>query len=232
MSRYVSIKSLLVRSGCIAIVAPHPDDEVFGCGLLIAAARRAGLRVIVIVLTDGQASHPKSLKWPAKRLARLRQCETRRGLGRLGAGGAPLRFMGWRDGALELQGCHRRLRKVLADFGVTIALVSSPRDFHPDHQAAFTMVMRAAANEMLSVGTYEVWSRVDVGTSRSRNAGTMQKSWAATAHRSQMGSYITDDLTAFVLEPHALRALVNTPERYQLANGHHRRRVGQLRRAP
>lgn len=44
----------------LVIVAPHPDDETLGCGLLIAAAVRAGVRVAVIALTDGQASHPGS----------------------------------------------------------------------------------------------------------------------------------------------------------------------------
>jgi len=39
------------------IIAAHPDDEVFGCGGLIAAKRAMNCKVYVIYLTDGEASH-------------------------------------------------------------------------------------------------------------------------------------------------------------------------------
>ena len=35
------------------VLAPHPDDEVFGCGAAIASHVRAGVPVQVLVLTDG-----------------------------------------------------------------------------------------------------------------------------------------------------------------------------------
>ena len=208
--------NLLLRNrGCIAIVAPHPDDEVFGCGLLIAAARRARVRIVVIVLTDGRASHPRSVKWPVKKLIRLRQGETRRGLARLGANNAQLRFLGWHDGALDVQGRQHRLRAILTGLGVRIALVSSPRDFHPDHKAAFALVTRAAANTNISVGTYDVWSRVDLRYPSARDYGLAQKNWAALAHRSQLGDYITDDPRAFKMEARVRLTLVRTQEQYR-----------------
>ena len=35
------------------VLAPHPDDEVFGCGGAIASHVRAGVPLHVVILTDG-----------------------------------------------------------------------------------------------------------------------------------------------------------------------------------
>lgn len=37
------------------VIAPHPDDETFGCGGLIRLKRVAGIPVRVVILTDGEA---------------------------------------------------------------------------------------------------------------------------------------------------------------------------------
>ena len=199
----------------MAIIAPHPDDELFGCGLLIAAARRVGVKLVVIVLTDGQASHPGSARWPSARLGRLRRQETRRGLARLGARDMPLRFMGWGDGRLAKEGCARRLRRLLHEHGVNIALVSSPRDFHADHRAAFALAERATARTRIALGTYEVWSRVDRRIAPARSRDGWRKRWAAKAHRSQLGKLITDDPDAFAFDGHAFAALTEASESYE-----------------
>ncbi len=78
----------LARGQRIVVVAPHPDDETLGCGLLIARAARAGVPLAVVALTDGQASHPESKRWPATALGRLRRAELRRAMARPGAGAA------------------------------------------------------------------------------------------------------------------------------------------------
>lgn len=41
----------------VLIVAPHPDDEVLGCGGLIQRLLAAGKEVHVVILTGGEASH-------------------------------------------------------------------------------------------------------------------------------------------------------------------------------
>jgi len=88
----------LAKGGRPVVIAPHPDDETLGCGALIANAVRRGVPIGVIALTDGDASHPSSLRWPPAALARLRSGEPRRALARLGAGAAPVRRLGWHDG--------------------------------------------------------------------------------------------------------------------------------------
>ena len=41
----------------VAVIAPHPDDEVLGCGGTIARLAAAGSRVHVITVTRGQPPH-------------------------------------------------------------------------------------------------------------------------------------------------------------------------------
>lgn len=42
--------------GRVLVLAPHPDDEVFGCGGAIMQHLAQGDEVTVIILTDGRAA--------------------------------------------------------------------------------------------------------------------------------------------------------------------------------
>jgi len=42
----------------ILIACAHPDDEILGCGGTIAKAAQQGEKVIVVIFTQGEASHP------------------------------------------------------------------------------------------------------------------------------------------------------------------------------
>jgi GlcNAc-PI de-N-acetylase len=68
----------------LIVVAPHPDDESLGCGGLIAAACRQGLRGKVIIVSDGAGSHPYSKAYPPDRLRAIRQEEAKRAGAELG----------------------------------------------------------------------------------------------------------------------------------------------------
>lgn len=202
-------------AGPIVVLAPHPDDETLGCGLLIADAVRLGVRLAVVVLTDGQASHPGSRRWPPAALARLRRGEARRAMARLGFGRGTLRFMGWRDGRLSEDGCALRLRALLHAVGARSVLVSSPADSHPDHRAAWRLAVSATRGSRARLMTYAVWSRLeDAAAPRARHSGMSRKRWAMQAHRSQTTGYIRDAAGGFIHDPLALHRLVNDAERY------------------
>jgi LmbE family N-acetylglucosaminyl deacetylase len=199
----------------LVILAPHPDDDVLGCGRLIVAARRAGMRVVVVALTDGQASHPDSRRWPPATLGRLRRGEMRRGLARLGAGRVPLHFLGWRDGALAEDGSALRLRRLLHQIGAGDVAVTSPRDDHPDHQAAWALARAATKGGGSRLLAYEVWSRAASSQRRIAPAGCAKR-WAIAAHRSQIAGYIADDPAGFRLDFGDLRRLLAGGETLQL----------------
>ena len=66
----------------LMVLAPHPDDETFGCGALIARARAAGSTVTVVIATDGSRCTSSARLGPAEIVA-LRRA------GAAGGGGPP-----------------------------------------------------------------------------------------------------------------------------------------------
>lgn len=203
---------------CVVVLAPHPDDETLGCGLLVARLVRSGVAVTVVALSDGDASHPGSRLWPPARLAKLRRGEMRRALARLGAGRAAVHFMGWPDGQVAGAARQARLAALCHAAGAGLILATSPVDHHADHRACFAVATAVAKALRLPLVSYAVWSRL-AGLPRDhcRDPQVAAKNWAAAAHRSQLSDYIVDSSEAFRLSPQDLRRFVYEPERYSLA---------------
>src|SRR6202167_1978892 len=82
------------------ILAPHADDETLGCGALIAACCERGQPPVVVILTDGAASHPGSKQYPPERLRQLRAEEARQAVAALGLASENLLFFDYPDTAL------------------------------------------------------------------------------------------------------------------------------------
>lgn len=70
--------------GTILGVWAHPDDEAFLSGGLMAAARDAGQRVVVLTATRGELGSPDPDTWPPARLAAQRERELDHSLEALG----------------------------------------------------------------------------------------------------------------------------------------------------
>lgn len=63
----MSKDELLTPKDRVLVMAPHPDDEVLGCGGIIQRAVKMGLPVHVLFLTYGDANPWSSIayhKWP------------------------------------------------------------------------------------------------------------------------------------------------------------------------
>lgn len=199
--------------GPTLVVAPHPDDEVLGCGGVIALLRRARIPVRVIVASDGAASHPSSSRYPPPVLAALRQDESRAGLDALGVGHADVAFLGLPDGAVPRadtpEGTHAvaRARAALAAWpDVRTVLLPWRRDPHDDHRATWSL-FSAALDELSSTVRrveYPIWSVVHPGPDdlpRDGEAAEWRldiapvrelKRAAILAHRSQTTALIDD----------------------------------------
>ncbi|WP_190215187.1 PIG-L family deacetylase [Kitasatospora indigofera] len=65
------------------IVAAHPDDEVLCLGGTIAVPAAAGVRLRLVSVTNGEASHPHSGAPAARYLAAVRTRELHHAFGRL-----------------------------------------------------------------------------------------------------------------------------------------------------
>lgn len=197
------------------IVAPHPDDEVIGAAGLIAALRRQGSDVDVIVVSDGAASHPSSKRWPRERLVAARRQESLRALRRLAVLPDRVTFLGLPDGALSSHDalCRRALHRSLARRAADLLVAPAVSDAHPDHQAV------AAALDQWRCGarrlSYQVWPPRKQSGARVRTMVTcgVAKRSLIRLHRTQLGA-ITDDPTGFAIARHELAAFAHPIERF------------------
>src|SRR6185503_18816699 len=89
----------------VMVVAPHPDDEMFGCGGMLAWHGRLGATVRILVLSDGAAGDPEKRDLS---IVATRQRESLLAGGVLGF--SDYRFLDLRDGALgSVSDLHERI---------------------------------------------------------------------------------------------------------------------------
>lgn len=125
-----------IPASSVLVLAPHPDDEVFGCGGAIARHVAANVPVSVIVATDG--AHKKDERTAAqatteaeKHRAGLRE-EEARAAAKVLRYGAPV-FWNLPDRALAYG--EPLIAKILAAMeGVDLLYAPSAFEQHPDHR--------------------------------------------------------------------------------------------------
>jgi LmbE family N-acetylglucosaminyl deacetylase len=109
----------------LLVLAPHPDDEIFGCSAVMLEGVRSGADVHVVIVTDGGAQGEFE----------VRREESREAARRLGT--PEPAFWGLADRSLEadLGPLNERIRSSLADLRPELVLIPSPAEIHPDHRA-------------------------------------------------------------------------------------------------
>ncbi|HEV7484677.1 MAG TPA: PIG-L family deacetylase [Thermoanaerobaculia bacterium] len=113
-----------LRGERLLVLAPHPDDEVIGCGGLVALHLREGRKVHVVVATDGAQAGD----------AAQRAAESRAALASLGD--ATIEFLRFPDRALSnAHDLDDRLAAILREWKPDLIAVPSPLEIHPDHVA-------------------------------------------------------------------------------------------------
>jgi N-acetylglucosamine malate deacetylase 1 len=144
------------------IIAPHPDDETFACGGIIAHKRQQNVPVTIVFLTGGAASHPDHD--PAK-LIRLRQAEALSATAHLGVPASDVIFLDAPDGAMKaMPADHRgalvkRLADLLAEKRPAEVYVPHRYDHHADHEVANAMTREAIdqARAKVTLLEYPIW---------------------------------------------------------------------------
>jgi LmbE family N-acetylglucosaminyl deacetylase len=129
----------------IIILAPHADDEVFGCGGAIMRYIEQGADVRVIIATDGAANHNSELSRQA--YISQRQAESREAARILGYGEAA--FWGLADRSLmeALPVLQARLQEMLNDFHADCLFAPSLHEIHPDHYACALAALHIAQHD-------------------------------------------------------------------------------------
>ncbi|HSW04850.1 MAG TPA: PIG-L deacetylase family protein [Aquabacterium sp.] len=122
--------------GALLVLAPHPDDEVFGCGGLLALAVAQGVRVHVVVVSDGAAGGDAA--------QREQEClAAAREIGYLTHDDA-LQF--WRlpdRGVAPDEALVQRIVQAIGHGRVDWVLAPSPFEIHPDHRAVCAAAIEA-----------------------------------------------------------------------------------------
>lgn len=238
---FVPVCFSFATSDRIAVVAPHPDDEVLGCGALLAAAAQAGVPVSVAYITDGSQSHPASRRFPPQRVRAIREREALAALASCGFAATTATFFRVPDGCCETLAAHdrshvlARLAAAFAAFEPTIVLAPWRRDPHPDHRAVARLA-RAAFVRLVAAAPlparpryveYPVWLQERGNASELPRDDEVRrlafafgaalgerKRAALSAHRSQTGALIDDDPQAFRLSEAMFERACASPESF------------------
>jgi LmbE family N-acetylglucosaminyl deacetylase len=128
-----------VDAASVLVVAPHYDDEVLGCGGVVAQLAAAGAVVRVLFLSDGDGG--ESVADRAAYSARRREESSRAGAV-LGLTGSD--HLGLPDGELDrdLEALARGLSRALLSQRPELLLIPSPLEVSRDHRAAFAALHR------------------------------------------------------------------------------------------
>ncbi len=166
-----------VPAGTVLVVAPHPDDEIIGCGGAIALHGRRGDAVHVALATAGEGGGE-----PAARLA-----ESRRSAALLGAG--QVHCLDSRDGAVaEDAGLPARLAALIDRLAPRVVYAPSPFEMHPDHVATLVALGAALAGRRdVTLLLYEVNTEVMASFLLDITPVAAQKRAALSAFASQRG---------------------------------------------
>jgi LmbE family N-acetylglucosaminyl deacetylase len=155
----MTIAPLPLLDGRVLVIAPHPDDESLGCGLLLASrAHKESLHILFV--TDGSHSPERAggaSESARRELAEIREREARDAASVLGLPPANVEFLGLEDGTLAAQ--PERLAMALVDYvrciGAEQLLIPFRYDRHPDHLAINRVVTRAHAEGAITARVFE-----------------------------------------------------------------------------
>jgi len=142
------------------VVAPHPDDELIGCGGTIVKHSAAGHPIHVVMATSGERS--ASFVGSDSGSARAqREGEALAGLSEVGVEADRVTFLRLREG--ELEGADMGpMARVLGALSPDLLYVPSPGDGHADHAATSRLVAACLTRlpTVRHVALYEVMTPV------------------------------------------------------------------------
>ena len=143
----------------VCIFAPHPDDEVLGCGGLLQQLAANGNPIVLIHVTNGTQSHPNSQIYSQESLDTIRPQESVKALEVLGiAHQVTTIALDLTDGNVFSQQdqFQQRLTSIIQPNDVLITPFM--RDGHPDHEATGLVVASFAKQYHLACYQVLIWA--------------------------------------------------------------------------
>ena len=143
----------------VCIFAPHPDDEIIGCGGLLQQLTANGNPIVLIHVTNGTQSHPNSTIYTQEKLNTIRPQESMQALEILGvAHQVTTVALNLADGEVfaQQEQFHQKLSTIIqAD---NILITTFMRDGHPDHEATGQVVASFAKQQHLACYQVLIWA--------------------------------------------------------------------------
>lgn len=150
----------------ILVVAAHPDDEVLGCGGLLAKSRAEGKDCLALILGEGSTCRFATADTtPPEVAAAVAERQDAAQTAAKILGGVELVFHDLPCGRFDqipLIEIGKRIEREIAKFDPDTVLTHSRKDVNNDHRISFQATLQAtrpgAQNHVHSVLTYEVLS--------------------------------------------------------------------------
>ena len=125
----------------VLVLAPHPDDEVFGCGAALASLRADGVEVHVLIISDGAGDEADPAR--RKEIEAKRTAESALALSRLGGASVETTGLPDRNVFANLEGAEQAILRAAAARRPDLVFAPSPVEVHPDHRAVSAALARA-----------------------------------------------------------------------------------------
>jgi LmbE family N-acetylglucosaminyl deacetylase len=204
-----SIATPLPPARNVLVLAPHPDDEVFGCGGSVALYAQTGVKVQPYILTDGGGYLTGTERNAAVALRRKESCRAAQILGTA----APT-FGPWQDRQLSTaENLTGHLSALIQATAPDVVLAPSLWEIHPDHRATAWAAIRAVSETYQVRGSAPLLAFYEVGAPL-RPSHLIDISAVLGLKRQAMGTFVSQ-LTHQRYDVHI--AALNTFRTYSLA---------------
>ena len=173
----------------VLVLAPHPDDESFACGGTLLLHAQATDPIKVVFLTDGAQADTKN-ECPKESYIQLREQEAAKACDILGI--ADFEFWRIPDRTLAAnEYTISRLAQLVDTYQPTLIYAPSPFEFHPDHQAAASLLWQVVQTTHLKtkLAFYELNRPITINTLINISSVIEQKEQACNVYKSQLKYY-------------------------------------------
>ena len=151
------LSDVSVATGTAFIIAPHPDDEVMGCGGLIQRLVKQGCNVHVVLMTGGEGSHQDCCDTSKSQIKDARRSLCTDIDRQLGVDNSHIHSLDYADGGiLAAHNETERLQALISKLKPNTIFVPHWGEGWPDHVNTRSII-RSIASHDATIYEYCVW---------------------------------------------------------------------------
>lgn len=149
----------LTTNGSVMILAPHPDDEVFGCAGLISRLVSEGRPPYIVIFTGGGGSHRGCCDTAEQEICDNRRRLAAKALASLGVPSDHISFLDFKDGSIadRPNDQMQKLDQLIADVKPASIFFPHSGEGWPDHLAVRLIGIEEALKHNIPTYEYCVW---------------------------------------------------------------------------